>query len=202
MALDSPLAGLPITMIGACPADPAESFTHYDAFAYWEGKRLAEIGSNLNILDIGNRKCINSMLSSQHNVTSIVLKSCGDDISKVKYVIQDVSDPLPFSASSFDVFTSAATLHLIGLGRYGDRLNPNALPSLINELDRVMKPESHLIFSAQLDDKSRLLFSNGWVFTLNFIQMLFANWELLSHHIVDQPTSKECDIVFLHFKRK
>jgi len=47
--------------------------------------------------------------------------------------------PLVFGDGQFDIFTSSVSLHLVGLGRYGDELNPNTLIGFIMELDRVMK---------------------------------------------------------------
>lgn len=201
MTNDNPLKGYAITMIGDCSGDPTEAFTHYDILAFWLAKKLIDIGKELKILDIGSRKIVNSLLSAQHNVTSIVLADCGDTTSRTKYAIHDVSDPLPFLDNSFDVFTSTATLHLIGLGRYGDRLNPNALPNLINELDRVMQPESHLIFSIQHGRETRLLFNNGWVLTLEKLKSLFSKWELSDHLITPHYSGGEYDLIFLHFKR-
>ena len=51
----------------------------------------------------------------------------------------DVSDPLPFESNSFDVFSSVVRLHLIGLGRYGDKINHNALLDFVLEIERVIK---------------------------------------------------------------
>jgi hypothetical protein len=201
MNTDNPLRGCPVAMIGDCPANPTETFTHYDAFAYWEEKRLGRIGRKLDILDIGNKKAINALLSAGHNVTSIVLADCGDAFSEVRYLVHDVSDPLPFREHSFDALTSAATLHLIGLGRYGDRINPNALQDLTKELNRVMKPRSHLLLSTQFGSATHLLFNNGWVFDLGKLRELFKGWDLVSSLVVPQPRENECDVVFLHFSR-
>jgi hypothetical protein len=150
-----------------------------------------------------------------------VLANCKDDISKVHYLIHDVSDALPLQDSSFDIFTSAATLHLIGLARYGDRLNPNALPNLIKELDRVMRPQSELIIALPLGNKNHLSFNNGWVFTLDTLNAFFSKWRLVDylidnasvpgapyterftksldslHHLLEG----ESRVVFLHFQK-
>jgi|SRR5579884_1342957 len=221
MADDNPLKKCGMSLIGDCSANPTEFFNYYDAFAYWEAEKLKNISDSLDILDIGNKKAINAILSVQHNITSIVLADCKDSISKVRYLIHDVSNPLPLQDSSFDVFTSAATLHLIGLARYGDRLNPNALPDLIKELDRVMRPQSDLIIATPLGNKNHLSFNNGWVFTLDTLNVLFSKWRLAdclidnasvpgAHYVerftksidtLDHLLEGESRVVFLHFQK-
>jgi hypothetical protein len=221
MTDDNPLRRCDMSLVGDCSADPTEFFNYYDAFAYWEAEKLKKLGDTLDILDIGNKKATNAIVSVQHNITSIVLADCKDDISKVRYLIHDVSDPLPLQDSSFDIFTSTATLHLIGLARYGDKLNPNALPDLIKELDRVMRPQSDLMIAIPLGNKNHLSFNNGWVFTLNTLNALFSKWRLTDYLIDNTAVANtryterftksldtlqhllegESRVVFLHFKR-
>jgi hypothetical protein len=77
---------------------------------------------------------MNGILSATHDFTSLVLADCGDRLSNVNYVRHDVSDALPFPDHSFDVFTSMVSLPLVGMARYGDRLDPDCLIRLVAEL--------------------------------------------------------------------
>jgi SAM-dependent methyltransferase len=182
-----PLAGVPTRLRGDAAGNPEEFFDHYDAFASWVAARLQASGKRLKTLDLGSVKMMNGMLSSTHDVTSLVLADCGDQISKVTYVRHDVANPLPFPESSFDVFTSMVSLPLIGLGRYGDKLDPFCLVRLIAELDRVMKPDSTLLVSMCLGPNI-LNFNNGWFLDLPTIKRLFSGWTLVDQ-LVDQWSS-------------
>lgn len=184
-----PLHGIPARIVGDASADPTEFFDHYDAFGYWVAKKIAAKGARQSILDIGSVKLINAMLSASHNVTALVLADCGDQISEIKYIKHDVSDKLPFAESTFDVFTSTVALPLIGLARYGDKLNPDCLPDLIEELDRVMKPGSDLLISMCLG-KNVLNFNNGWFLDMPTIKKLFPHWTVVDYLIDNQSAPK------------
>lgn len=219
---DGVLHAIPARIIGDASADPTEFFDHYDAFAYWAARKINARGSSQRILDIGSVKMMNAILSAHHDVTSLVLADCHDEISTVRYVRHDASDPMPFPDAAFDVFTSMASLQLVGLGRYGDRLNPNCLPDLVKELGRVMRRDSVLLVSMCLG-KNLLNFNNSWFFDIETIKRIFAGWELVDVLIdnfsspkatfLDAPERFESDasvdrtpvgdyrVVFLQFQR-
>jgi SAM-dependent methyltransferase len=177
LAPASPLRDVPVRIVGDASADPTETIEHYDAFAFWCGERIVKRSQRLAILDVGSKKMLNMAHATQHDVTALVLRDCGDSISPVKYVLHDVSDPLPFPDASFDVFTSTVSLPLIGLARYGDKLNPNCLPNLVAELRRVVKPDGELLVSMCLG-RNILNFNNGWFFDLPKIEQIFEGWKL------------------------
>jgi hypothetical protein len=219
---DNPLHGFRTRLVGDASADPTEFFDHYDAFAFWATSKLPKNRGQLKILDLGSSKMMNGMLSAVHDVTALVLADCGDQISRVQYVRHDICNPLPFADASFDVFTSMASLPLVGLARYGDKLDPDCIARVTSELQRVMKPDSNLLISMCLG-KNVLNFNNGWFLEMPVIQRLFSAWTLVDH-IVDGlsgPTSGlasqssrfttqtsvdgmdvgDYRVVFLHFKK-
>ena len=183
----SPLRGIPTRMVGDAAADPTEFFDHYDAFACWAARRIAARGSRLATLDVGSTKMMNAILSAQHDVTALVLADCGDRLSGIRYVKHDVADPLPFADASFDAFTSMVSLPLVGLARYGDRLDPECLPRVVNELGRVMKPDGELLVSMCLGPNV-LNFNNGWFFDFPTLQRIFVGWTIVDR-LVDRQSS-------------
>jgi hypothetical protein len=178
MSADNPLRGLPARIVGDASSDPTEFFTHYDAFGYWIAERLARSNRRRRILDIGSPKTQNAILSASHDVTAIVLADCSDGFSAVTYIQHDVTQPLPFLAASFDCFTSTVALPLIGLGRYGDRIDPNSLPNLVSELGRIMSDDSELFVSMAFGP-SLLVFNNHWCLDLEAILRVFKGWRLV-----------------------
>jgi SAM-dependent methyltransferase len=155
-------------------------------------------------------------------VTSLVLADCGDRISGVNYVRHDASDRLPFADGSFDVFTSMVSLPLLGMARYGDRLDPDSIPHLVSELGRVMKSDGELLISMCLG-KNVLNFNNGWFFDMPMLERIFAGWTIVDHLVdlksspygdslpAEQRFSKDASVdairfgdyrvIFLHMKR-
>ena len=189
ISVDHPLHGIPARLTGDASGDPTEFFDHYDAFAFWVAARISARGARLKTLDVGSTKMMNGMLSADHDVTSLVLADCGDCLSNVTYVRHDVADPLPFPDSTFDVFTSTVSLPLLGLARYGDRLDPNCLVNLVRELRRVMKPDGELLVSMCLG-KNVLNFNNGWFFDMPTLERVFNGWAVVDR-LVDRKSSPD-----------
>ena len=176
--INSELFPLKIKLVGNCKGDPTEFFTHYEAFSFFVNKDFKNLGINqFSVLDVGSPKMFTSTLSAYHNVTSLVLANPSDTLSNTKYIKHDVSNVLPFENKTFDIFTSTVSIPLLGLGRYGDRVDPNAIENFIGELDRVMKDKSTLYISMCLGHNI-LCFNNGFYLTIEKIEKLFSNFKL------------------------
>jgi hypothetical protein len=222
MRAEHPFRAFPMRVVGDASADPTELMDHYDCFAYWAARKIHARGAPLALLDVGSTKMMNAQFSAQHDVTSIVLAECGDQISTVRYIRGDVSDPLPLPDASFDVFTSTVALPLIGLGRYGDRINPDCLFQLIAELGRVLRKDADIICSMCLG-RNVLNFNNGWFFDLPTLRSIFPGWHLADYLIdnwsspkgtfatetrrfttdasLDRSPLGDYRVIFLHFRR-
>ena len=107
------------------------------------------------------------------------------------YVRHDVCERLPFSDRDFRCVHVDGSLPLVGLGRYGDRLDSDCLVNLVAELGRVMKPDADLLVSMCLG-KNVLNFNNGWFFDMPTIESLFADWTVIDH-LVDRKSSPDGD---------
>ena len=176
--INSELFPINIKLVGNCKGDPTEFFTHYEAFSFFVNKDLKEFANKkLSVLDVGSPKMFTSTLSAYHNVTSLVLANPSDTLSNTKYILHDVSDILPFEDQTFDIFTSTVSIPLLGLGRYGDRVDPNAIENFILELNRIMKKDSILYISMCLGHNI-LCFNNGFCLTIEKVEKLFFNFKL------------------------
>jgi SAM-dependent methyltransferase len=190
MSADNPLRGVPVRIVGDAWGDPTELFSHYSAFGYWVAAKLAPHNKRHRILDIGSPKTQNAIFSASHDVTAVVLADCSDRFSAVNYVLHDISRPLPFSDKSFDCFTSTVSLQLVGLGRYGDRVDANCLPNLVSELGRVMSDGGRLFFSLT-SGPNLLAFNNGWFLDLETTKRLFKGWHLAEALVDNWSSPKE-----------
>ena len=163
---------------------------------------------------------MNGWLSVLNDAYSVNLAAPNDSISNVTYIVADASNPLPVPNASFDTFISPVSVNLIGLGRYGDALDASAIPNLISELDRIMKPDAVLYVSVVYGPDR--IFSIIMSFPLLTIKKLFLNWEVENYLIDHQSThayrdedrftkdldtkssysSKNENIIFIKFNRK
>lgn len=163
---------------------PKEDPDHYAIFTYWVAHKLSG-STKLKFLDVGNTKVANLVNSIAHDVTALVLDFPNDDISSVNWLVHDISDELPFDESSFDVFTSPSTLHLIGQGRYGDRRDPFVLIKFKSELDRVMRCKSRMYLMLPLG-KDQLMFGFHFIYSLDSIKKIFSGWRLVDYMVDDE----------------
>jgi hypothetical protein len=209
-----------LSLNGDSSTSADEPFSHYDAFYFWLARDLQK-KLNLKILDLGGKKIINGWLSVSNQVISVNLIAPEDTISNVIYVEADGSKQLPFANNVFDVFISPVSINLIGLGRYGDTIDANAIPNLVSELDRVMKLNSQLYISIVFG-ADKILFNHHIIFSFSSIRKMFQNWEIEDYLIDCQKSdqnfkhgrfTKNLDlgsypllesekIIFLKFKRK
>lgn len=163
--------------IGKLRSDPTEFFSHYDAYSYWLVQKLDSY-SKMKILDLGGLKITNAIMSIHNDVWAITLKNPDDRLSNVNYIVSDVSNGIPIEDHSIDIFTSLASLHLIGMGRYGDKLNFQALENTVSEINRVLKKDSEIMISIPIGSSNCLLFNSGLVLKLNTWLDIFESWKL------------------------
>lgn len=172
------LYGIAKTIVGDSTVSGSEEFSYYDVFYFWSLNAIKDrIRPDLKILDIGGKKLAAGILSVFCDVTSGVLKLPNDKISNVKYIELDAGKKLPFQNSEFDIFMSPASIHTFGTGRYGDDLNPQAIPDFIKELYRIMKPGG-LVFLELPVGPDLLRFNAGYNLSLETILVLFKEFNL------------------------
>jgi SAM-dependent methyltransferase len=85
---------------------------------------------------------------------------------------------LPFPSESLDCVSSLCVVEHIGLGRYGDALDPFGSEKAIAELKRVVRPGGHLIFSVPVDDANQVCFNAHRTFTRDAVLGLMAGFTL------------------------
>lgn len=90
---------------------------------------------------------------------------------------------LPFEDNSIDSLSCLCVVEHIGLGRYGDPLDPFGSEKAIKELKRVLKPGGILLISIPVDSENRIYFNAHRAFTRDYILKLFDGFEVLDENI-------------------
>lgn len=86
---------------------------------------------------------------------------------------------LPFAENSIESLSSLCVIEHIGLGRYGDPLNPWGSEQAIAELQRVVRPSGHILFSVPVDATNRVYFNAHRAFTREYVLAQFNSCELI-----------------------
>ena len=87
---------------------------------------------------------------------------------------------MPFEDKQIDSLSSLCVIEHIGLGRYGDILDPKGSEKAIIEITRVLKPGAHFYFSVPVSDKNVVAFNAGRIFSQDYLA------EILEDYIINE----------------
>ena len=91
---------------------------------------------------------------------------------------------LPFRNGSVPSVSSLCVVEHIGLGRYGDPLDPEGSVKAFQELKRIVQPGGDLFVSVPVDDVSRIYFNAHRAFAEDDLLRLFEPFEVLERRYI------------------
>ena len=121
------------------PFDP-----HYLYQDAWAAREIHERAPGRHV-DVGSRITFVAGLAAFVPVTFVDLRPLDADVPNLDSVAGDVLD-LPFDDQSVESLSCLHVAEHIGLGRYGDPLNPHGTRDAARELARVLAPGGWLYF--------------------------------------------------------
>lgn len=128
-------------------------------------------------IDVGSSTLFVGMLSVITKVIFIELRSFNITLPNLDFKQGDILH-LPFDDSSVLSLSCLHTIEHIGLGRYGDRLDPEGAKKAIKELQRVLAPQGNLYVTVPIG-RSRTEFNCHRVFSPQYIINEFNALELV-----------------------
>jgi hypothetical protein len=107
---------------------------------------------------------------------------------------------LPFNDNEVPCLTTMCVLEHIGLGRYGDPINPNGTIEAVAEISRVIAPGGVVIYSVPVG-RELLEFNANRRFSYQQARELFKSWEIVDTCILTpEPRAFESEEVLLSYK--
>ena len=97
---------------------------------------------------------------------------------------------LPFESGSLLSMSCMHTVEHIGLGRYGDPLDPEGDMKAIHELKRVLAPGGTLLFAVPLG-KPKLMFNGHRIYSYDQIISYFAGLDLVQFSLILDDSEAE-----------
>lgn len=91
---------------------------------------------------------------------------------------------MPYEDGSLPSVSSLCVVEHIGLGRYGDPLDPNGTENALSELKRIMAPGGDLYLSIPLDDEDRTYFNAHRAFAEESLVKLFQPFEIIEKRYI------------------
>lgn len=160
------------------PFDP-----HYFYQAIWAMDRIESSGATWHV-DVGSDVNFVGMLTTHLPVTFVDIRPLEAHGVKGLTCVGGSLLCLPFASDSVE---SASCLHVaehLGLGRYGDPLDPQGTGKAARELTRVLSPGGSLYFSVPVG-KARVCFNAHRIHAPQLILEYFRELTLLDFSAVD-----------------
>lgn len=128
--------------------------------------------------DIGSSAKTIGILSQFTPITMIDIRPLELQLDNLFFKQGSILD-LPFEDNSIETLSSLCVVEHIGLGRYGDPIDPFGSEKAIKEMKRVMKAGGVILFSVPVDKDNTVYFNANRSFTRAYILELFDGFEVM-----------------------
>jgi len=166
------------------------SMTGFDAHYFYQQLWLFE-----NVLknkpkehvDVGSTYQMSGYLSKIVPTTFIDIRPINAKLKNLKILDASILD-LPYKDNSLESVSCLHVIEHIGLGRYGDKIDPNGWEKACKELQRVLAEGGRLYVSVPIG-KSKVCFNAHRVFDVEDVLKAFNELKLLEFSAVDDNGS-------------
>ena len=155
---------------------------HYLPQDAWAAKKIAALGPGHHV-DVGSRVDFVAFLTSHCAVTFVDIRPLEAPVERLSSVAGSVT-ALPFETGSVPSLSCLHVIEHVGLGRYGDPLDPDGTRRAVKELCRVMEPGGQLLVSAPVG-KARTCFNSHRVLDPVHLRALFEAFDMEEFAAVD-----------------
>lgn len=162
------------------PTTPYDS--HYLFQDTWAAQRIAELAPERHV-DVGSRVDYVCFLTAITRVAFVDIRPLTAPIEGLEPISGSILD-LPFPDHALESLSCLHVVEHIGLGRYGDPLDPQGSRKAMAELQRVVAPGGQLLFATPVG-RPRVCFNAHRVHDPRVIPELFNELELVEFSGVD-----------------
>ena len=150
--------------------------SHYFYQDIWAFKKILELGSDSHV-DIGSKVYFVGFLTAINEVKFIDIRPLKVNLDNLKSIKGSILS-IPFEDDSVNSISCLHVAEHIGLGRYGDPLDPLGTKKATKELSRVLAKGGNLFFSLPIG-KPRLCFNSHRMHSSGQILEYFSDLELI-----------------------
>lgn len=142
----------------------------------WAFDLIAKARPNRHI-DIGSHHKYVALLSKVVPVTMVDIRPLSLEMDSIHFLEGSILN-LPFPDESLSSLSSLCVIEHIGLGRYGDPLNPNGSIEACREICRVIEPGGSIYVSVPIEHYAKTYFNAHRSFTEEQFLSLFPGFTL------------------------
>lgn len=134
-------------------------------------------------VDVGSHHKFVALLSKVVPVTMVDMRAMSLPLDTLEFRQGSVLD-LPYEDESVPSVSSLCVVEHIGLGRYGDPLDPYGTEKAIEEVKRIVEPGGDLYLSLPLDDENRIYFDAHRAFNEEYLLRLFERFQIIERRYI------------------
>lgn len=155
---------------------------HYVYHLAWASRILSAIKPTYHV-DISSSLRFCAILSAFIPVRYYEFRAVEIKLSNLTSDVVDLTS-LPFASASIKSLSSMHVVEHVGLGRYGDKLDPEGDLRAISELKRVISAGGDLLFVVPVGKKAEILFNAHRIYTYDQICSYFGELQLIEFALV------------------
>ncbi len=156
---------------------------HYVYHVAWAVRKVLELKPNFHT-DISSSLYFSSTLSASLPVKFYDYRPAKLTLSNLESYSADLTK-LPFPDESIESLSCMHTIEHIGLGRYGDPLDPDGDLKAIKELKRVLAKGGSLLFVVPIG-QPKIEFNAHRIYSYRMIKELFSDLELAEFYFIPE----------------
>lgn len=134
-------------------------------------------------VDVGSTYSMSGYISKITKSVFVDIRPIKTSLKNLTVIDADILS-LPFKNNSIESLSCLHVVEHIGLGRYGDAINPNGTKKACEELERVLAKSGYLYFSTPIG-KDKICFNAHRIHRPEQILKYFKKLKLLSFSVVD-----------------
>jgi len=159
---------------------------HYIYHPAWAARILSQTNPDYHV-DISSTLNFCTLVSAFINVEFYDYRPADISLSNLKLGCTDLTS-LQFDTNSIQSLSCMHTVEHIGLGRYGDPVDPDGDLIAINELKRVLAPGGNLLFVVPIGKEAKIQFNAHRIYTYDQIISYFNGLNLVEFSLItDNP---------------
>ena len=162
------------------------SLTPFDAHYYFQTiwfLRKIILQKPKRHVDIGSAYQVSGILSLMMKSEFVDIRPIDTKLNNLKIVRGDILH-MPYPDNSIPSLSSLHVVEHIGLGRYGDTLDPDGSKKAIKEMVRVVQPNGYIYLSLPIGSY-RICFNAHRIHTPGMIIRQFAGCQLIEFSVVN-----------------
>ena len=148
----------------------------------WAFQKIAQEAPAAHV-DVGSHHKFVSLLAQVVPTTMVDIRPLPAELWNLEFKRGSIVE-LPFEDESVSSVSSLCVVEHIGMGRYGDELDPDGTRKAIDELKRIVAPGGDLYISVPLDDVTRIYYDAHRAFAEEDLMKMFEPLEIIERRYI------------------